>query len=317
MNKPHISIVVPVYNVENYLPQCLNSILSQSYKNYELIVVDDGSTDRSSEICDEFGKRDNRIKVLHKKNGGVGSARNYGLSMVSGEWLIFIDSDDYLLDGALDIMVNFSYKRDSDYFLFGICTEEYVLSDAKKIGVQQANPRWLIGRMLEYCISSGPFARVFKTSIAKSIMFNEKLKIGEDLLYNIQYLLQCNSCQIIDKYVYFYRSNPNSVMHSRHLTSEYIALNDEVNNFFSNTRKNDFENELATFNVINLTQSIIYSRMFPSFQMKCTIRDYIRKFPSTIIHHDRYVKFLMKSFMLADIYLAYRFAKMKFKELML
>ena len=93
---PTISIIVPVYNTEQYLNRCIDSILSQSFTNFELLLIDDGSTDKSGDICDEYARKDERIKVFHKKNGGVSSARNMGLDFARGEWITFVDSDDYI-----------------------------------------------------------------------------------------------------------------------------------------------------------------------------------------------------------------------------
>ena len=93
---PKISIIVPVYNVEKYIHKCINSILDQSLTEFELILVDDGSPDRSGEICDEYSKKDNRIKVIHKSNGGVSSARNIGIDKACGEYIGFVDPDDYI-----------------------------------------------------------------------------------------------------------------------------------------------------------------------------------------------------------------------------
>ena len=91
-----ITVIIPVYNVEKYLKECLESIINQTYKNLEIILIDDGSTDASGEICDEYSKRDNRIRVVHKANGGLSSARNLGLDIANGEYVTFIDSDDYI-----------------------------------------------------------------------------------------------------------------------------------------------------------------------------------------------------------------------------
>ena len=93
-----ISVIVPIYNVEKYLTKCIESIINQTYKNLEIILVDDGSPDKSPIICDEYAKKDNRIKVIHKKNGGLSDARNYGMSLATGEYISFIDSDDYVTD---------------------------------------------------------------------------------------------------------------------------------------------------------------------------------------------------------------------------
>lgn len=94
--KPEISIIVPIYNVEKYLPKCIESILSQTFTNFELILVNDGSKDRSGIICDEYASKDNRIKVIHKENGGVSSARNSGVDLASGKYIGFVDPDDYI-----------------------------------------------------------------------------------------------------------------------------------------------------------------------------------------------------------------------------
>ena len=101
MNKPMISVIVPVYNAEKYLQRCVDSILKQSFTDFEVLLIDDGSHDRSGELCDEYGEKDNRVRVFHKENGGVSSARNVGLDNASGEYISFVDADDYLETNAM------------------------------------------------------------------------------------------------------------------------------------------------------------------------------------------------------------------------
>lgn len=101
-----VSIIVPVYNAEKYLRRCIDSILSQSFEHFELLLVDDGSTDSSGVICDEYATKDNRVRVFHKTNGGVSSARNLGIVKSCGEWVAFVDADDRLLKDALNILMN-------------------------------------------------------------------------------------------------------------------------------------------------------------------------------------------------------------------
>lgn len=102
---PIISIIVPVYNGDKYLSRCVDSILNQTFHDWELLLVDDGSTDKSGEICDEYATKDDRIRGLHKSNGGVSSARNYGIRHSCGKWLTFIDIDDYVQDSFLEILI--------------------------------------------------------------------------------------------------------------------------------------------------------------------------------------------------------------------
>lgn len=111
---PEISVIVPVYNVEKYLRQCIESIKMQTFENWELILVDDGSLDNSGSICDEYAQSDNRIKVVHKENGGVSTARNFGLAIAAGKYISFIDSDDYIVPKFFEIMLEklLTYKAD-------------------------------------------------------------------------------------------------------------------------------------------------------------------------------------------------------------
>lgn len=104
---PIISIIVPVYNGDKYLSRCVDSILNQTFQDWELLLVDDGSTDKSGEICDEYAIKDKRIKAFHKKNGGVSSARNYGIKHIEGEWIMFCDADDELMAFCLKKLISF------------------------------------------------------------------------------------------------------------------------------------------------------------------------------------------------------------------
>ena len=103
-NEPLVSVIVPIYNSGKYLDKCIDSIVNQTYKNLEIILVDDGSTDNAPEICDEWAKKDERIKVIHQENGGVSKARNVGLDNVTGEYISFVDSDDYVVRNYIDFL---------------------------------------------------------------------------------------------------------------------------------------------------------------------------------------------------------------------
>ncbi len=141
-----LSVIVPVYNVEAYLSACIESILNQTYKNLELFLVDDGSTDRCGDICDDYAQKDPRIKVIHKENGGQGSARNRALDVAEGEYIAFVDSDDYIEPTMYEVMIEALERTDSDMSLCGFIThsglrvakspvpkEEYILNSAEEI----------------------------------------------------------------------------------------------------------------------------------------------------------------------------------------
>ena len=109
-----ISIIIPIYNVEKYLHCCINSVIRQTYKNLEIILIDDGSPDNCGKICDEYAKKDNRIKVIHKENGGLSSARNAGLDIAKGEYISFVDSDDYVAENFIEKLYKLCKENDAD-----------------------------------------------------------------------------------------------------------------------------------------------------------------------------------------------------------
>lgn len=120
MKQPLISIIVPIYNVEQYLRRCVDSIINQTYQNIEIILVDDGSPDNCGKICDEYAKQDQRVKVIHKPNGGLSDARNVGIENSQGDYLMFIDSDDWIELNSCDYLLDLSHKNNSDIVIFGV-----------------------------------------------------------------------------------------------------------------------------------------------------------------------------------------------------
>ena len=134
MNSPLVSVIVPVYNVAPYLEQCLDSIVNQTYRNLEIILVDDGSTDESGAICDRYAEQDSRIKVVHKENGGQSSARNVALDMMTGEWVLFVDSDDWIELNTLELLFKQKDER-ADLVEFGW---NFIYRDSNKVFLNEA-----------------------------------------------------------------------------------------------------------------------------------------------------------------------------------
>ena len=199
-----ISVIVPVYNVEKYLSDCIKSILRQKYTDFELILVDDGSPDRCGEICDEFAKLDRRVRVLHLKNGGVSRARNAGIEEARGEWIMFIDSDDLVTPHHLSDLVQFSENVDIVVqgllsLRDGVLTKEsFAVSRVAALNELVDTP------LLRF---RGPYAKLFRASIIKNnaIRFDERLTYGEDAVFYYSYLIYVRYVRISTFCSYIYR----------------------------------------------------------------------------------------------------------------
>ncbi len=213
---PTVSIIVPVYNVERYIRKCIDSILEQTYRDFELLLVDDGSTDNSGVICDEYAFNDNRIRVIHKINGGVSDARNAGIEAALGEYVVFCDSDDYVSSKYLnDLICANAIKNDSlvvsDIFEFNdnINTYIYESSDEnsyKIISLDNMNEQDFSLLFLQYKLW-GPYCKLFSAEIIKSqnIKFDTNLKTAEDFCFNMQYLKYVNDIVFLETKSYYYR----------------------------------------------------------------------------------------------------------------
>lgn len=211
MDIPKISIIVPVYNVEQYISKCIHSILEQSYRNWELILVDDGSRDKSGQICDKFSKQDERIKVVHKENGGVSSARNIGIDNSNGDWITFVDADDWLDPDTLRIAMQFT---NYDIVRF---TGNYVYEESGNGNYfYQINDALLKDDLLKQVISRrtlmSVWGCVFKKDLFKSgIRFNTSLTNGEDWLVLVTLLYQASTVKLLNLPLYQYNCyNVNS-----------------------------------------------------------------------------------------------------------
>lgn len=133
--KEQISVIIPIYNVEKYLSDCVESVLKQTYTDLEIILVDDGSQDASGQICDDYAKQDSRVQVIHKKNGGLSSARNAGIDQATGQYFFFLDSDDWIAENALELLYKEIKSTGSD---LALCNMQYVDEQGKNLENQSA-----------------------------------------------------------------------------------------------------------------------------------------------------------------------------------
>lgn len=211
MESPRISVIVPVYNAEKYLHRCIDSILAQTFTDFELLLIDDGSKDRSGAICDEYAKKDSRVRVFHKKNGGVSSARNVGLDNAEGEWVAFIDSDDYISPDYFNDAIIYS-----SYDLITISFQEVGAASSKN-GCKETIIYELHKNAFDI-LNFSPNDKIHtpflsscthllkKDIIEKSgIRFNQKLRYGEDTLFIITYLQHCAKIIQLPQVYYYYQ----------------------------------------------------------------------------------------------------------------
>ncbi len=226
---PMISIIIPIYNASNYLKRCLDSVLGQSYKNWECILVDDGSIDNSGEICEEYKNKDSRFKLIHKANQGVSSARNVGINLSGGDWLFFCDSDDELLPNGLEILINASTEYSSEIIFGGYieCDEDgSIIASPKTEMFKRLSKTDTILQLYQPSNSNYEgylWCKLFLADIVKSnhISFHEDIFFNEDRLFIMECLSYVNhdiAYSSIPVYQYY-----------RHTKSAYGSLQKQWN----------------------------------------------------------------------------------------
>lgn len=216
---PIISIIVPVYNAEIYLCRCIDSILSQTFTDFELILIDDGSPDYSGAICDQYAEKDNRIRVFHKKNGGVSSARNYGIDKALGEYIIFLDSDDYWIENnILSLFITKLHTGNLD-----VVRAEYVYVDEKSNRLftsiqweEHLNLKEQVlssYEMMKYVINGKFFSWlfIFRKNAIENLRFNENLAFLEDMDFVIKLFSKRLRCGYLPIQFYAYRQREKSI----------------------------------------------------------------------------------------------------------
>jgi glycosyltransferase involved in cell wall biosynthesis len=209
-----VSVVVPIYQAEKYLVECIDSLFLQTYKDLEIILVNDGSQDRSGEIIDNYSKKDTRIKSIHKKNGGVSLAKNFGIEAATGTYITFIDADDSIREDFIENLVSDMKKYD-----VRIATTATDILPVEQDTLEN----------VEICDRFEAYERIFYGTLEKSengiqmldrrllvehkVLFDPRKKIGEDFDFFVQALAHCDKIAVDYRKMYYYRSNPTSTMH--------------------------------------------------------------------------------------------------------
>lgn len=253
-----LSIIVPVHNSSMYLEKCIGSILGQSYKDIELILVENSSTDNSLQICEKYQEKDSRIKVIVVKEKGAARARNCGIRVANGEYITFVDSDDYLHENAYEILLNKLKKTKADAICYSY---KYVCEDGEDL-------QWYEPRLSKYekeCFSGIETVKIFLTSKdiegfcwnkifrmdffkSNNIFFEENKTAYEDMAIMFDALLACNSVVFCSEKLYFYRQVKNSLTHSDY-DRKNIEYDNSVQHIINSAKKIGILKEIAIYKI--------------------------------------------------------------------
>ncbi len=297
-----ISIIVPIYKVEPYLRQCIDSIVNQTYTNLEIILVDDGSPDKCPQICDEYAAKDKRIAVIHKKNGGLSDARNAGLDICNGEYIYFLDSDDYIGKDTISNLYQHLEKNKQCAIAIGYFT---ALVGDKNIVYRESwlfntprliEPKDFAIRMLTEKSNHAATAKLYKKEILQKIRF-QKSKKNEDSLFEADLvpIIEEHQYKCIDVpiYSYFYRLHKNSICHSEkdpfvwHMINNCEAI---INMYKERAEIVFFLRNRETDTLIRVLSDAIKENKFSFFREK---QRYIKKIPNKFVMNNRGLKFFI------------------------
>lgn len=206
---PTISIITPIYNTEQYLPRCIDSILAQTFTDFELLLIDDGSKDKSGQICDEYAAKDSRVRVFHKENGGVSSARNLGLDNAQGEWITFVDSDDWIGNDAFEY---FLVPHNEDVVInpyLEFYEGKYYTKDCPPLKIASKTQKEdFLKKHLHTGLLTTVCSKIYKREILGEIRFDRDIIVGEDTLFFLNVIAKTNNIRILHNPYYNYRMFP-------------------------------------------------------------------------------------------------------------
>ena len=212
-----ISVIIPVYNAGQYIERCVESVLSQTYSNLEVVLVNDGSKDNSGRLCDKYKEVDARVNVIHIENSGVSKARNIGLSVAKGEYISFLDADDYLDKNFLFVLCD---RLENDLTDVCVCVadEKVKNREASIINIDDTF------NILDYKFITCVWGKLYRQTILKDIIFSEDIFVAEDTFFFLQVLNRVQKLSVINGELYHYTENANSVMHSKFTEARYTEI---------------------------------------------------------------------------------------------
>lgn len=233
-----VSIIIPIYNAEKDLDRCIKSIINQTYKKFELILVNDGSSDKSEEICKKYAKKDKRVKYIYQQNSGVSKARNFGFENSVGEFIYYVDADDFLEINALETFMKYSNKYDADIVRASYKINKRIANETPYLHTIYNRPienlsKEIIANFINYRLNPAAWLLFMKREVAEKNLFLQNFGYGEDLLYTLELLLKCKKIVFIENILYNYIVNDNgaSMSHNKYERniSNLYNLVEEVN----------------------------------------------------------------------------------------
>lgn len=250
MQNSLISIIVPVYKVEDYLEKCIDSIINQTYKDLEIILVDDGSPDICPQICDDYAARDDRIRVIHKENGGLSDARNAGLDLATGDYIGFVDSDDYIAPDMYELMLESIQKNNADIC---ICGYKQVKPNGDVICIKSESERLLSREeAFQMVLEENVFYAIMCNKLFARSIFSNNLRFSVGKIYEDEFIIhhlynKCEYVSVIENCGYYYLCRENSIMHSaKHTSREFDDVEVYIDRakFFLEINKTDYSAQL-------------------------------------------------------------------------
>lgn len=220
-NESLVSVIIPVYNTEKYLKKCIESVINQTYRNLEIICIDDGSTDRSLNILKQFESKDNRIRIIQQENKGVSAARNIGIDNTNGKYLMFVDSDDWIESNMVAELFSLAEREDTDVIISGILYEN--IKEKTKFYKIPKSPNWLSHENILALIPN----KFHKSKLIKkyNIIFNTEIKMSEDFLFNMEVLAKSHKVCIMPKIFYHYiLHGNNTALNLKNRVESFIVL---------------------------------------------------------------------------------------------
>lgn len=315
-NNYMVSVIIPVYNVEKFLNRCVDSILSQTYKNIEIILVDDGALDSSPQICDEYAHKDTRVNVVHKQNGGLASARNAGLKVAKGDYILFVDSDDWIKGNTVEELLNIAIENQVDFVRFipvsagypdrpdgtpiNFGTEDFMEEGVYNKGkmIKDIYPRLFVTPQL----TMGPIVAAWRSLynrkflVDNNLYFDEEVKYSEDAIFSAKVVYNSNKFYYIKGgyyYNYFYNTSSITKSFKKDRWDICKILSSTLKKEFENKKDYDFSKQLHLEDIYNVLNALGQNTHIESFKERYT---YIKN-----IFNDDFTKQSMKYINLTDI----------------